>query len=61
MNLRKLGTADNVSESVSQFSVEPIVTVLPEVGKSPDGAPCLYIPEVPGYDQTLELLERVKV
>ncbi|MEO0883572.1 MAG: NUDIX hydrolase [Pseudomonadota bacterium] len=61
MNLRKLAMVDTVPGGIAQFSSEPVVTVLPEVGKSDDGRPCLHIPDVAGYGQTTELLERVKV
>ncbi|MEM8635461.1 MAG: NUDIX hydrolase [Pseudomonadota bacterium] len=61
MNLKKLSTASNVAGSVEQFSSEDVVTVLPEVGTGEDGKPCLHIPEVAGYGQTAEPLERIKV
>jgi len=61
MNLRKLTRATSVDHAVSQFGSEPVISVLPKVGKSPDGEACLYIPEEAGYGQTMELLSRVNV
>lgn len=61
MNLKKLMRATSVQQAVSLFGSEPVVSVLPKTGKSPDGEPCLYIPEEAGYGQTMELLSRVNV
>ncbi|MEO0981168.1 MAG: NUDIX hydrolase [Pseudomonadota bacterium] len=60
MNLIKLARARTVAEAVDTFSAEPIVTVLPVVGKDETGAPCLHIPAEAGYGQTTEPLENVK-
>jgi 8-oxo-dGTP pyrophosphatase MutT (NUDIX family) len=61
MNLAKLARARSVDDAISTFGAEPVISVLPKVGKSPDGQPCLYIPEEAGYGQTMELLSRVNV
>lgn len=61
MNLRKLARAAHVGDALERFAGEAVLTVLPEMGRSPDGRPCLYIPEAAGYGQTMELLENVKV
>lgn len=61
LNLRKLAGARNVSDALARFSRELVITVLPQVSSGPDGKPCLLIPEVAGYDQTMEPLERIKV
>lgn len=61
MNLKKLTRATSVDQAVGLFASEPVVSVLPKAGKSPDGEPCLYIPEEAGYGQTMELLSRVNV
>lgn len=61
MNLGKLAEADTAAAAVERFKQEPVVTVLPVVGKTQDDKPCLFIPEEAGYVQSIELLERVKV
>ena len=61
MNLKKLARATAVAEGAYLFGGEPVVTVLPEVGKDADGNPCLHIPEEAGYGQTTEPLERIGV
>ena len=61
MNLRKLAEAKSSDEAIERFSAKPVVTVLPALGKTDDGKPCLNIPEEAGYGQTVELLDNVKV
>lgn len=61
MNLRKLGAANTCAEIDDLFLGQPVVSVLPEVGKTEAGAPCLNIPAEAGYGQTVELLSNVKV
>lgn len=61
MNLIKLGKATSWAQAADMFTDEPVVRVLPTVGKTGDGKPCLYIPEAAGYGQTMELLSNVKV
>lgn len=61
MNLTKLSRATSVQDAVERFEAEPVVTVAPQVGKSPDGEPCLYIPEEAGYGQTMELISRIGI
>lgn len=61
MNLRKLATAESVAAAKRDFGAETVITVLPEMTKDDTGTPCLRIPEVPGYAQTLEPLSNVKV
>lgn len=60
MNLGKLAEVDSVAAAVSRFASEAVVTVLPKVGKTEDGKPCLNIPAEAGYMTTVELLENVK-
>lgn len=61
MNLVKLARATSVAMAMETFGAEPVVSVLPKVGKTSDGQPCLHIPEEAGYGQTEELLSRVNV
>ncbi|MEH6410342.1 MAG: NUDIX hydrolase [Hyphomonas sp.] len=61
MNLVKLARSTSVAEAAERFGAEPIVTVLPQAGKTDAGEPCLFIPEEAGYGQTVELLSRVNV
>jgi len=59
MNLGKLAETKSVDAALTRFASEPVVTVLPEVGKDESGAPCLHIPKEAGYIQSIEPLERV--
>ena len=59
MNLAKLAEERSVPTAISRFDGEPVVTVLPVVGKDDDGNPCLHIPAEAGYIQTIEPLEKV--
>ena len=59
MNLGKLAETDTVNQALQRFSAEPVVTVLPAIGKDDDGTPCLHIPEEAGYIQVTEPLQRV--
>ena len=59
MNLGKLAECSNTDSAVSRFKSEPVVTVLPVVGKDDAGNPCLHIPKEAGYLQSTELLEAV--
>ncbi|KCZ94594.1 NUDIX hydrolase [Hyphomonas johnsonii] len=61
MNLRKLARATSVADAASRYAREPVVSVLPRVGKDETGQACLIIPEEAGYGQTIELLSRVNV
>ena len=61
MNLRKLGAAKTCAELGHLFMGQPVVSVLPEIGKTDAGEPCLNIPAEAGYGQTVELLSYVKV
>jgi 8-oxo-dGTP pyrophosphatase MutT (NUDIX family) len=61
MNLVKLARATSVEMAVETFGSEPVVSVLPQVGQTEDGKPCLHIPAEAGYGQTEELLSRVNV
>mgnify|MGYP006274945715 CR=1 FL=1 len=60
MNLKRLALASSTSDAMARFSGAPVVRVLPEVTKDENGQPCLRIPDVEGYGQTLEPLENVK-
>ena len=59
MNLGKLAETATTDAALARFASEPVVTVLPVVGKDDDGAPCLHIPEEAGYIQVTEPLQRV--
>lgn len=59
MNLGKLAETSDKQAALARFAAEPVVTVLPRVGKDDAGAPCLHIPEEAGYIQSIEPLERV--
>lgn len=61
MNLVKLSFAQSCSHANALFHQAQVVTVLPQVGKTQAGEPCLYIPEAAGYGQTVELLSKVSV
>ena len=61
MNLGKLAEVTSVAQAVERFGQEPVVSVLPVLGKDDDGQPCLFIPEEAGYIQTRELMSSVKV
>lgn len=61
MNLKKLATAKSLEDAVERFGRETVVTVKPVESETPEGEPCLIIPEVEGYGQTIELLSRVNV
>lgn len=61
MNLIKLSRAASLFEALDSFARDPVVTVLPVPGRTPEGEPCLFIPEEAGYGQTVELLSRVRV
>ena len=60
MNLGKLAETKTVTEALTRFGQEPVVTVLPVIGKDEDGAPCLHIPKEAGYIQHTEPLKRVE-
>ncbi|MEM0985661.1 MAG: NUDIX hydrolase [Pseudomonadota bacterium] len=60
MNLKRLAMAADTSGALARFSSLPVPTVLPEVSTDAEGKPCLRIPEVEGYGQTIEPLENVK-
>ena len=59
MNLGKLAETATTDAALARFASEPVVTVLPVVGKDDDGSPCLHIPEEAGYIQVTEPLQRV--
>ncbi|MCA8902207.1 MAG: NUDIX hydrolase [Hyphomonas sp.] len=61
MNLKRLTLANSATDALSRFGAMEVPTVLPKPGKDEDGKPCLFIPEVEGYGQTVELLSNVKV
>ncbi len=60
MNLRRLAMASDCADALARFAAMPVPTVLPEVGRDVDGNPCLHIPAVEGYGQTVEPLEAVR-
>lgn len=59
MNLGKLAETANTNDALTRFASEPVVSVLPVVGKDEDGSPCLHIPKEAGYIQHMEPLQRV--
>ncbi len=59
MNLGKLAETATTEAALERFAAEPVVTVLPEVGKDDAGNPCLHIPKEAGYIQSIEPLKRV--
>nr|WP_321440954.1 NUDIX hydrolase [uncultured Hyphomonas sp.] len=61
MNLKRMTLATSVSDALARFGAMEVPTVLPKPGKDDDGNPCLFIPDVEGYGQTVELLSNVKV
>jgi 8-oxo-dGTP pyrophosphatase MutT (NUDIX family) len=56
MNVQKLGRATTVADAVAAAMSEPIVTVLPEVGQTPQGR-VLRIPIEAGYGVSEVLVE----
>ena len=61
MNLKRLMLATSAADALARFGAMEVPTVLPKPGKNEDGQPCLFIPDVEGYGQTVELLSNVKV
>ncbi|MFN7054685.1 NUDIX hydrolase [Hyphomonas sp.] len=61
MNLVKLARANSLADAQARFAAEPVITVLPEPGRTEAQEPCLFIPAEAGYGQTVELLSNVKV
>jgi 8-oxo-dGTP pyrophosphatase MutT (NUDIX family) len=59
MNLGKLAETASAAAALERFSKEPVVTVLPVIGKDEAGVPCLLIPKEAGYIQHMEPLQRV--
>lgn len=59
MNLGKLAETASTHDALIRFASEPVVSVLPVVGKDEDGSPCLHIPIEAGYIQHIEPLQRV--
>ncbi|MGB2220377.1 MAG: NUDIX hydrolase [Henriciella sp.] len=59
MNLGKLAETTSVKEAIERFATEPVVTVLPVVGKDENGDPCLFIPEEANYPESREPLTKV--
>jgi 8-oxo-dGTP pyrophosphatase MutT (NUDIX family) len=49
-NVVKLARSRTVGEALERARAEPIVTVLPRVGRGADGAPVIRIPAEAGYD-----------
>jgi 8-oxo-dGTP pyrophosphatase MutT (NUDIX family) len=49
-NLQKLGRAGSVAEAIDRARSEPLVTVLPKVGRRDDGEAFLKLPEDAGYE-----------
>jgi 8-oxo-dGTP pyrophosphatase MutT (NUDIX family) len=49
-NLVKLARSRSVAEALERARREPVVTVLPTVGRGPGGEPVIRIPAAAGYD-----------
>lgn len=60
MNLNRLCLAAGVAEALARFATTRAPTVLPVLTHDAEGRPCLRIPEVEGYGQVLETLQRVR-
>ncbi len=60
MNLKRLALESDVEAAIARFAAEPVTTVLPEMDTDADGRPCLRIPEIEGYGQTLEPIDNVR-
>lgn len=60
LNLNRLSLASDSADALSRFAAMPVPTVIPERITDADGNPCLRIPEVEGYGQTIEPLSRIK-
>jgi len=60
MNLNRLREIGSVQAAITRFSEAVVITVQPQRSKTEEGEPCLIIPDVPGYGQTIELLSRFK-
>jgi 8-oxo-dGTP pyrophosphatase MutT (NUDIX family) len=61
MNLKRLTLATSMTDALVRFGSMDVPTVLPKPGKNEAGETCLFIPDVEGYGQTVELLSNVKV
>ncbi len=61
LNLRRLGIAKAAAAALETFAGTPVETVLPKLSQDGEGRPCLVIPDIDGYGQTVEPLENVKV
>ncbi len=59
LNLRRLNLATSAEDALVRFAAMSVPTVEPEVTKDEKGVPSLRIPEVEGYDQIWEPIERV--
>lgn len=59
MNLGRLGLASSCHEALERFSTDLAPLIEPVIGRSESDGPCLVIPDVEGYPQTREPIERV--
>ncbi len=57
--LEKLGRSSSVIEALETARREPVVTVLPELGKDAEGRPRLTLPRDAGYPQSSVLLDNI--
>ncbi len=60
MNLDRLSLVQSTNDALQRFASMPVPTVLPEMTKDASGVPCLRIPEIEGYSQVLEPIEKMK-
>ncbi len=60
MNLARLSLAGTTADALQRFAAMSVPTVLPEVTTGENGEPYLRIPEVEGYSQVLEPVEKMK-
>lgn len=60
LNVKRLSMATDVAGATERFAQMDVPTVMPEVTTDENGKPILRIPEVEGYGQTTESIERVR-
>ncbi len=60
MNLDRLSLAQSTKDALQRFASMQVPTVLPEMTRDASGVPCLSIPEIEGYSQVLEPIEKMK-
>ncbi len=61
MNVKRLNLAKNVVEALAELGGGDLPVILPELVEQADGQAFLKIPEVAGYDQTMEPIDIAKI